>query len=272
MATVGRELRTARGEAARPTRKHEPGRVVLVLTLLLILAGCRPIPDPSAAATPLPAEEQPPEVQEVEEQPTAEEAVTEEPVEKVSRAERLLREGAPELLWTYQPEQPELDRPYDFPLRLARALIGETVYVGAANGYIHALDASSGERLWSYQTLGNVRVPPVQVGDSIFVASKDGYLYALDAASGGLLWRHKTVFAVAGLVAKDGIVYLDDWNYYSVAALDPASGKEIWHFEIDTANLLLRTVAEGTVFAGLSGHLYALDAVSGELLWLFPPR
>ena len=108
-----------------------------------------------------------------------------------SRAERLLKEGAPELLWRYQPDEPEVS-PEGRPLFLMRALLGGTVYVGAPDGYIHALHADSGERLWSYQAGGNVHTSPAQIDGSVFFASEDGNLYALDAASGELLWQHET--------------------------------------------------------------------------------
>ncbi len=269
MATSGRELRSARGEAARPTRKHAPGRVVLVLTLLLILAGCRPIPDPSAVATPLPAQEQPPEEQAVEEQPTAEEPVTEEPVEKVSRAERLLQEGAPELLWTYQPDEPEVDSD-GMPLSLARALIGETVYVGAANGYVHALHADSGELLWSFQAGGNVykKASPVQIGGSVFFGSEDGNLYALDAASGALLWQHSSDVAILRVMAADGVLYFaaEDRITY---ALNPVSGEELWRSRIENDLPLLSAVSGSVVYAVTANTLYALDAANGELLWVY---
>lgn len=248
-----------RSTAAYTTRSRTPGGLALLLTLLFFLAGCRPIPDPAAMAAPQPTEAQ-----------QAEEPTAEPPTVQESRAARLLREDAPELLWRYQPEQPEV-APKGYPPLLARALIGGTVYVGAMDGYIHALHADSGERLWSYQAGGNVGADPVQVGGSVFFGSEDGNLYALDSASGELLWRHETDDPIVNVVAEEGLLYVDT-SFNHIYALNPVSREEIWHFWSDTAGYLpLRTVAEGVVYAGLSDNLFALDAASGEPLWQFPP-
>ena len=226
-------LHQVRESVAHLNHRRTPGRLALLLTLLFILAGCRPIPDPAMMAAPQPAEEP-----QAEEQPTAEPT----PVQE-SRAERLLKEGAPELLWRYQPDEPEVS-PEGRPLFLMRALVGGTVYVGAPDGYIHALHADSGERLWSYQAGGNVHTSPAQIDGSVFFASEDGNLYALDAASGELLWQHETDLAAYQVIAQDGFVYFNT-DGSIISALDPVSGEEIWRGGIDIENLFLRTVVEG---------------------------
>ena len=204
------------------------------------------------------------------EAPQAEEPTAEPPTVQESRAARLLREDAPELLWRYQPEQPEV-APKGYPPLLARALIGGTVYVGAMDGYIHTLHADRGERLWSYQAGGNVGADPVQAGGSVFFGSEDGNLYALDSASGELLWRHETDDPIVNVVAEEGLLYIET-SFNHIYALNPVSREEIWHFGSDTGYLPLRTVAEGVVyFTGIReytrSYVYALDAGSGQQLW-----
>jgi outer membrane protein assembly factor BamB len=55
------------------------------------------------------------------------------------------------------------------------------VYVGAGDGYVHAL-AADGSFRWSYTVKGRVTAPPVEdaANGHLFVATSEGRLYALD--------------------------------------------------------------------------------------------
>ena len=67
MKTLHWGLHQVRESVAHLNHRRTLGRLALLLTLLFILAGCRPIPDPAMMAAPQPAEEP-----QAEEQPTAE--------------------------------------------------------------------------------------------------------------------------------------------------------------------------------------------------------
>jgi outer membrane protein assembly factor BamB len=64
------------------------------------------------------------------------------------------------------------------------------VFVATVNTHtVHALDAYSGEKLWSYTTGGRVDSPPtIHQGMALF-GSCDGYVYCLRAKDGVLIWR-----------------------------------------------------------------------------------
>jgi parallel beta-helix repeat protein len=53
------------------------------------------------------------------------------------------------------------------------------VFFGLDNGYIYALDASTGDTVWNYKTDGPVQSSPAISNGLLFVGSDDGYLYAL---------------------------------------------------------------------------------------------
>ncbi len=61
----------------------------------------------------------------------------------------------------------------------------------------------------------------------------------------------------------------------NVAAIDPATGSELWRTSLRTGGLISSTsyedvsvlLRDGKVFAGCSGHLFCLEAATGGILW-----
>jgi outer membrane protein assembly factor BamB len=53
------------------------------------------------------------------------------------------------------------------------------VYFGLDNGYVYALDALTGDIIWSYKTEGAVQSSPAISDGLLFVGSNDGNLYAI---------------------------------------------------------------------------------------------
>jgi outer membrane protein assembly factor BamB len=88
---------------------------------------------------------------------------------------------------------------------------------------VHALDASSGERLWRFTAGGRVDSPPTVYQGRVLFGSADGYVYCLRASDGALAWRFRaapqprrmtsfeqveSVWPVSGSVlVQDGVVY-----------------------------------------------------------------
>ena len=98
-------------------------------------------------------------------------------------------------------------------------------------------------------------------------------VWALNKADGTLKW--KVVLPVArpnhfgqGLVMGKNEVIVGDEDVFS---LDPASGEIQWRFTPSSGRnpgLFLPSVADGVVYCGSSsGHVYALSAISGQLIW-----
>ena len=135
-------------------------------------------------------------------------------------------------------------------------VVGGRVFVVPGDGSLKALDAATGQVLWSKtmvaygpfhcfpdSTSQSVKGPvgaPEVVGDTVYMAGGDGVVYALDAASGAVEWQ-TPVADVAG------------------------AGEFLWGSI---------TVAEGRVFTGISslhdcllvpGRVVALDQATGDL-------
>jgi len=161
----------------------------------------------------------------------------------------VLDAGAPRqfhrVKWTF----PTGDRIVSSPV-----MQGNVLFFGSDDGNVYAVDARDGRQLWKRATGGAVSATPAVAGDTVYVGSFDGRFYALNARTGAPRWRFNTAgerrFEAKGLhgMAPKTQTFFDPFDVF----------------------LSSPVVAEGAVYFGSGdGHLYALDAASGELRWKF---
>ncbi len=168
-------------------------------------------------------------------------------------AESLPSELRPQ--WSYRPAHPpepawprEQRAPFDRAFHVAVA-DGLVFFGSSADGTITALDAATGTVRWQFYTDGPVRFAPAVWQDRLFAISDDGHLYCLATADGKLIrkWRggpnDDKVLGNQRIVsrwpARGGPVIVGDTVYY---------GAGVWQ-------------SEGV-------YLYAIDAKTGETLWV----
>ncbi|MFT7510931.1 MAG: outer membrane protein assembly factor BamB [Candidatus Omnitrophota bacterium] len=126
---------------------------------------------------------------------------------------------------------------------------GQLFFGSSADDAIRALDLETGNERWTFFTEGPIRFAPSYAEGMLYATSDDGYLYALNAADGSLRWKKRG--------GADDRKILGNGRMISIA---PARGGPVVH--------------EGTVYfaAGIwpsdGIFLHALDALTGETLWL----
>jgi PQQ-dependent dehydrogenase (methanol/ethanol family) len=129
---------------------------------------------------------------------------------------------------------------------------------------------------------------PVVIGGSMYL-STDTMTYAIDAATCAEKWKRSRHVATpgGGPAVNRGVAYLDGRVFRGtsdthVLALDAADGHTVWDVQLDVAGpgvqLPMAPIAwKGLVFignaggdrAGVIGHVYALDAATGQIKWRF---
>jgi len=114
---------------------------------------------------------------------------------------------------------------------------------------VHAIDTTSGKRLWSYTTGGRVDSPPTIWKGRVLFGSADGWVYCLRASDGALAWRFRAAPTDLRMTAYEqvesvwpvsGSVLVQDGTLYCVAGrsmfldgglhmlkLDPQTGRKL---------------------------------------------
>jgi hypothetical protein len=118
--------------------------------------------------------------------------------------------------------------PTRFPLGHSPTVVGGTAYVGGLDRRIHAVNATTGRRVWTSPQAGaGFQTNPLVLNGRVIAGNRDGYLYAYDAASGSLLWTFGTdgpiLFSAA---AYDGRVYFASNDSHAYAVTE--AGELVW--------------------------------------------
>ena len=166
---------------------------------------------------------------------------------------------------------------------LSPPVYGEQVVVVHANdGRIFGLNATSGKRLWVYEsavpslTLRGTSTPLVADG-RVFVGLANGKMVALSLREGQVAWE-TTVTIPAGRselervvdidgdpVIREGVIYVAAYHG-RVVALSAVSGRILWSRDI-SAYLGPVVASEQVYVSDDSNQLWALDRHSGAVLW-----
>lgn len=128
------------------------------------------------------------------------------------------------------------------------------LYFGGDDGNIYAVEAETGRQTWKRPTGGPVPSTPAVANGMVYAASYDGKFYALNAQTGAVKWKF-TTGGERRFQAK------------GIHGLEPKNQTIADQFDVFLSSPV---IAQGAVsFGSGDGHLYALDANSGELKWKF---
>jgi outer membrane protein assembly factor BamB len=168
----------------------------------------------------------------------------------------------PAVLWEYMAEESAFDA--------TPIIAGGIVYVGDADGTMHAVRLADGVPAWTkaFDESGFAAAAAV-AGDSVVVGDVYGVVRSLELADGAVRWEVATESEVlAGPMihrADDGTALaLVTTESGLLLALDAATGTERWRFAIDQPLRCTATIVAGhALLAGCDGKLHAIDLASG---------
>lgn len=134
------------------------------------------------------------------------------------------------------------------------------LFVTSYNGRLAALQATSGEILWTRE-LSSHR-SPVLVGDFLFVVDEASHLLALDAGSGETLWRLEALEGrdLTDPAFADGRLVVGDFEGY-LHLIDAREGRLVGRTEIDGSGISVPPLTDGRRVYALAddGSLEALE-------------
>ena len=128
---------------------------------------------------------------------------------------------------------------------------------------MYALNAKTGNRIWSYTTSGTVESSPAVGKNLLYIGSDDGYIYALNAVTGDRVWSYKTGDKInSSPTLADDVVYVGSCDN-NVYALDAASGSKIWSYATGSPVESFPSIANGVLYIGSGdNNIYAFGSIT----------
>lgn len=117
-----------------------------------------------------------------------------------------------------------------------------------------------------------VQSSPAVSDSTVFIGARDGFLYALNRLTGTLRWRydHDVSWVNTSPALAGGLVFDGSSDGRFVQAVDAATGVERWRDTTDGIVWSSPAVAEQAVYVGDGGgYVSALDRITGRLRWRY---
>jgi outer membrane protein assembly factor BamB len=171
--------------------------------------------------------------------------------------------GSPVLRWRFQAKGA-------FPHQVSVA--GVLAYASSDDGVLHALNVTTGEERWSFETAQAPLSGPVVNGSSVYVFDGAGILHSIDARTGAERWHAAdAVFNPSNATVGAGAVYVGS-EFGELIAIDEQTGTERWRIGVSASDGPVHSpaFAGGRVYVSAEGGGFvAVDAADGSEVWRF---
>jgi outer membrane protein assembly factor BamB len=158
----------------------------------------------------------------------------------------------------------------------------KSVYFGADDGRMYAVNALTGKVRWSYATKGLMKHKPVFHQGMLIFATSENRIYGVDMRSGRWRWQYDrekpegfTIAGHSGVLVRNGVVYAGFADGILVA-LKASTGEVIWTRSLAAGKTRFVDVDATPVMdnghllaASHAGGVFALSPRNGSVIWSF---
>ena len=143
------------------------------------------------------------------------------------------------------------------------------IYFGSEDQRLYCINLRSGQEIWSYYSNGHIRSSPYIAEGHVFIGSDDAFMHAVNALSGRRAWR-----ADAGAAIRSTPTLVGDYVYFGTEEGDlfciDLRGNVKWRFKAKRAITSSPIHVNGIIYVcSVDTLMYALDAKSGYIIWRF---
>ena len=138
------------------------------------------------------------------------------------------------------------------------AVANGILYVGSIDGRLYALDAQSGRFRLQFRAHQPFFSSPAVSDGVVYINSSDGYLYALDGYARN--WPGE----------KDFRPYWIQFYTMGIAPPPPPMSGYLWRLRLGLASWSSPVATGDTVYTTVDNRLYSIDAGTRERRWVFP--
>lgn len=152
------------------------------------------------------------------------------------------------------------------PILASAAIVKDMVFVGDANGALHAIDLKTGKARWTYHSDDGFETTPLVLNGRVFIGDLAGVFHAISASDGKRIWTVSTISSIHSSAnaapGDDKIVFGNDGA--EIYCLNAADGKEVWKKTAgDRINGAPAIASGAALVSGCDAQLRAIDLKTG---------
>ena len=156
------------------------------------------------------------------------------------------------------------------PVQFAMGGIGAQAQAMSSAEEADEWEATGVKALWSFRCEDEVRSSPLIAGESLYVGALDNNLYALNLEDGSFRWKFPTDHGIISSPVydeQDNLVLFGSLDH-KLYALDARTGEKVWEIETQGRIQSSPSIAHGHIFFGSDdGSLYAVRLATGRVQW-----
>ena len=150
---------------------------------------------------------------------------------------------------------------------------GKILVGSSLHDNVTAMDAETGEVVWTFNTDGPVRCAPAIWQQSVCFGSDDGHLYCVDLQSGKLNWKHKAAPSNRLLLGNKRLIsvwpirggpVVADGNVYFAAGVWPFEGVFVYAMDITKGEVVWRNDRMGYLFGQQPHNTEAIGGLAPQ--------
>src|ERR1044072_4027807 len=144
------------------------------------------------------------------------------------------------------------------------------VYIGDLGGWLNAINASDGKKLWDFKANGEIKSSPVVIGDRVLIGSYDEYLYCLSARNGSVLWKFKTNGPVHSTPSiANGMAFIAGCDEL-FRAIRIADGKEVFNVSSGAYAGASPALRDGSaVYGTFDNQVLGVNLAQRKIAWVY---
>lgn len=155
---------------------------------------------------------------------------------------------------------------------VAPLLVDRGVLFAVTDTEVIAARAATGEVIWRHPA-GGVRLAPAVDGDRLYLGADDGRVLALDVRDGSMAWQEFFSGGVTAIAAYRGRLYVGAGDKLLHCLEDGKKPSRHWEWRLGALAAARMAVDDDRVYvAALDNVVRALDRDNGNQRWLAPLR
>ena len=178
-----------------------------------------------------------------------------------------LRDGS--VIWEYRSIDEPDPKKFAPGFKATPLVTADAVYAGDEDGVLHALDRSSGKRLWKFTTDAEIAGCVAQYENQLLLASHDSFLYCL-SLDGQEVWKFQTNDRVnCSPAVADHFTFLAGCDEH-LRVIDVKTGQEYKDVELGAFLIASPAIVDDTLYVGThTGEVVAMNWRTGEFIWRY---